>query len=170
MPREIAGRVQPSRRFDSPSLLLGMTLPITRPFPSRRRAGVSNTLPVFARSVSYFTHHRTGTGISSRSLISLGLAHRCDGISKAFYDGRLIPEPGNERQCLVLNSNADPALAPTGLVYPHEARRATRENSPRGSAEARECAYLALAALRDLGPPSALTCTQRGFRGRAGPE
>ena len=42
----------------------------------------------------------------------------CRFISDAFYAGRLIPEIGNERQDLVLDPNADPALAPTGL---HEA-------------------------------------------------
>ncbi len=38
-------------------------------------------------------------------------------ISDAFYDGRLTAEAGNERQCLVLNPDADPALAPTGLRF-----------------------------------------------------
>ena len=37
----------------------------------------------------------------------------CRFISDAFYDGRLMPEVGNERQGLVLDPNADPALAPT---------------------------------------------------------
>jgi len=41
----------------------------------------------------------------------------CQFISDAFYEGRLMPEPGNERQCLGLNPNADPALAPTGLRF-----------------------------------------------------
>jgi predicted RecB family nuclease len=41
----------------------------------------------------------------------------CRFISDAFYDGRLLPETGNERQCLVLDSNADPGLAPTGLRF-----------------------------------------------------
>jgi hypothetical protein len=41
----------------------------------------------------------------------------CRFVSEAFYDGRLMPEPGNERQCLILDQNADPALAPTGLRF-----------------------------------------------------
>ena len=41
----------------------------------------------------------------------------CRFISDAFYDGRLMPEVGNERQGLVLDPNADPALAPTGLRF-----------------------------------------------------
>jgi predicted RecB family nuclease len=41
----------------------------------------------------------------------------CRFVSDAFYDRRLTPEPGNERQCLVLNPNADPGLAPTGLRF-----------------------------------------------------
>ena len=41
----------------------------------------------------------------------------CRFISDAFYDGRLMAEAGNERQCLVLNPDADPALAPTGLRF-----------------------------------------------------
>jgi predicted RecB family nuclease len=41
----------------------------------------------------------------------------CRFVSDAFYDSRLLPEPGNEHQCLVLDQNADPALAPTGLRF-----------------------------------------------------
>jgi hypothetical protein len=41
----------------------------------------------------------------------------CRFVSDAFYDGRLMAEAGNERQCLVLDPNADPALAPTGLRF-----------------------------------------------------
>jgi DNA polymerase III delta prime subunit len=41
----------------------------------------------------------------------------CRFISDAFYDGRLIAEAGNERQCLALDLNADPALAATGLRF-----------------------------------------------------
>jgi uncharacterized protein len=41
----------------------------------------------------------------------------CRFISDAFYDGRLLPEAGNERQGLVLDPNADPALASTGLRF-----------------------------------------------------
>ena len=41
----------------------------------------------------------------------------CRFISDAFYDGRLTAEAGNERQCLVLSPDADPALAPTGLRF-----------------------------------------------------
>jgi superfamily I DNA and/or RNA helicase len=41
----------------------------------------------------------------------------CRFISDAFYDSRLTAEAGNERQHLVLNPDADPALAPTGLRF-----------------------------------------------------
>jgi uncharacterized protein len=41
----------------------------------------------------------------------------CSFVSEAFYDGRLLPEPGNEHQCLVLDHNADPMLSPTGLRF-----------------------------------------------------
>jgi uncharacterized protein len=41
----------------------------------------------------------------------------CRFISDAFYDCRLTAEAGNERQCLVLNPEADPALAPAGLRF-----------------------------------------------------
>jgi superfamily I DNA and/or RNA helicase len=41
----------------------------------------------------------------------------CRFISDAFYDGRLMAETGNERQCLVLDPNADPSFAPTGLRF-----------------------------------------------------
>ena len=41
----------------------------------------------------------------------------CRFISDAFYDGRLLPEARNERQCLVLDANADPGLRPTGLRF-----------------------------------------------------
>ncbi len=41
----------------------------------------------------------------------------CRFISDAFYDGRLSAEAGNEQQCLVLNPDADPALAPTCLRF-----------------------------------------------------
>ena len=59
-------------------------------------------------------------------------------ISDAFYDGRLEPEAGNEQQCLILDPNADPALAATGLRFisiEHEGcsqkiRRGSRPGSP----------------------------------------
>jgi uncharacterized protein len=41
----------------------------------------------------------------------------CRFISDAFYEGRLLPEAGNEQQCLVLEPNADPTLAPRGLRF-----------------------------------------------------
>ena len=41
----------------------------------------------------------------------------CRFISDAFYDGRLMPEVGNEGQDLILNPDADPALAATGLQF-----------------------------------------------------
>ncbi len=54
--------------------------------------------------------------------IFLSKTHRmhpdlCRFVSEAFYDGRLMAEPGNERQSLVLNEHAEPALAPTGLRF-----------------------------------------------------
>jgi uncharacterized protein len=41
----------------------------------------------------------------------------CRFVSDAFYDGRLMPDEGNERQGLILSPGADPALAPTGLRF-----------------------------------------------------
>src|SRR5580704_12250767 len=41
----------------------------------------------------------------------------CRFVSDAFYDGRLMPEAGNERQSLMLDQNADPALVSTGLGF-----------------------------------------------------
>ena len=41
----------------------------------------------------------------------------CRFISDAFYDGRLMPEVGNEKQRLVLKPDADPSLKPTGLQF-----------------------------------------------------
>jgi uncharacterized protein len=41
----------------------------------------------------------------------------CRFVSEAFYEGRLLPAPENERQCLVLDANADLALAPIGLQF-----------------------------------------------------
>src|SRR5260370_33144080 len=41
----------------------------------------------------------------------------CRFISEAFYDGRLLPEMGNEKQGLILNQDADPGLAPSGLRF-----------------------------------------------------
>jgi len=41
----------------------------------------------------------------------------CRFVSDAFYDGRLLSDPGNERQCLVLDASADPAFATTGLRF-----------------------------------------------------
>jgi uncharacterized protein len=41
----------------------------------------------------------------------------CRFVSDAFYDGRLLPEAENERQGLILNPDADPALTPTGLRF-----------------------------------------------------
>jgi predicted RecB family nuclease len=54
--------------------------------------------------------------------IFLSTTHRmhpdlCRFVSEAFYDGRLMAEPGNERQSLVLNEHADLAIAPTGLRF-----------------------------------------------------
>jgi hypothetical protein len=41
----------------------------------------------------------------------------CRFVSEAFYDSRLLPETGNERQGLILSPDADPALVPTGLRF-----------------------------------------------------
>jgi predicted RecB family nuclease len=41
----------------------------------------------------------------------------CRFISDAVYDGRLEPEPGNERQHLILNEQAHAALAPAGIRF-----------------------------------------------------
>ncbi|MFH1734038.1 MAG: TM0106 family RecB-like putative nuclease [bacterium] len=41
----------------------------------------------------------------------------CRFISDAVYDGRLLPEPENEKQALILNKNAPPALKPCGVQY-----------------------------------------------------
>ena len=41
----------------------------------------------------------------------------CRLVSDAFYDGRLLPEAGNERQGLIQSPDADPALVPTGLRF-----------------------------------------------------
>lgn len=41
----------------------------------------------------------------------------CRFISEAVYDGRLAPEPANQRQQLLLDSRAHPALRPTGIVF-----------------------------------------------------
>jgi uncharacterized protein len=41
----------------------------------------------------------------------------CRFISEAFYDGRLLPEIGNEKQGLILNQDADPALVSSGLRF-----------------------------------------------------
>jgi uncharacterized protein len=41
----------------------------------------------------------------------------CRFISEAVYDGRLEPEPENQRQRLVLADDCHPALAPTGIRF-----------------------------------------------------
>ena len=41
----------------------------------------------------------------------------CRFISEAVYDGRLHPEPSNANQRLVLRTDADPALRPTGVRF-----------------------------------------------------
>jgi predicted RecB family nuclease len=41
----------------------------------------------------------------------------CRFISEAFYDGRLLPEAGNETQRLVLGAGADDAMKPTGISF-----------------------------------------------------
>jgi superfamily I DNA and/or RNA helicase len=41
----------------------------------------------------------------------------CRFISDAVYDGRLHPEPDNQKQSLILGRRADPALKPTGIQF-----------------------------------------------------
>jgi uncharacterized protein len=41
----------------------------------------------------------------------------CAFISDAVYDGRLLPEPNNANQSLVLGPDAHPLLKPAGIVY-----------------------------------------------------
>ncbi|MFL6572068.1 MAG: TM0106 family RecB-like putative nuclease, partial [Burkholderiales bacterium] len=41
----------------------------------------------------------------------------CRFISEAVYDGRLSPQPANQRQQLLLDSRAHPALKPTGIAF-----------------------------------------------------
>jgi predicted RecB family nuclease len=68
--------------------------------------------------------------IASERGIFLGTTWRmhedvCRFISDAVYDGRLVPEPKNQNQSLVLASGADPILRPTGIVFhpvAHEGR------------------------------------------------
>jgi len=62
--------------------------------------------------------------------IFLAITHRmhpkvCSPISEGVYEGRLSSAPACARQGLVLQANADPTLAPHGVVYvavPHEHR------------------------------------------------
>jgi predicted RecB family nuclease len=62
----------------------------------------------------------------------------CRFISEAFYDGRLLPAPGNERQCLVLDRGADPALAPAGLRFISVAHEGCSQRSEPEAARVRE--------------------------------
>jgi len=41
----------------------------------------------------------------------------CRFISDAVYDGRLLPEPGNEKRKLILKTDHHPILKPSGVVY-----------------------------------------------------
>jgi len=41
----------------------------------------------------------------------------CRFVSKAFYEGRLLPEAGNEQQCFVLDEHADPVPKSAGLRF-----------------------------------------------------
>jgi predicted RecB family nuclease len=59
--------------------------------------------------------------------------HVCRFISDAVYDGRLHPEPANQRQTLLLDERAHPALRPTGIVFLPVAHDG---NSQRSSEEA----------------------------------
>jgi len=43
--------------------------------------------------------------------------HICRFVSDAVYDGRLLPETGNEKRKLVLKTPRHPGLKPSGLVY-----------------------------------------------------
>ncbi len=54
--------------------------------------------------------------------VFLATTHRmhpklCSFISDAVYDGRLMPEKGNESRALVLNDGAHPCLATAGIVH-----------------------------------------------------
>lgn len=53
----------------------------------------------------------------NRAFRALIEADVCSFISNAVYDGRLLPEPENEKQALVLNKSAHPALKPYGVQY-----------------------------------------------------
>jgi len=60
--------------------------------------------------------------ISSNRGIFLGTTHRmhesvCRFISDAIYNGRLHPEPDNEKQRLILKDNAHPELRPAGIRF-----------------------------------------------------
>ena len=54
----------------------------------------------------------------------------CRFISDAVYDGRLLAEPGNASQGLVLNGAAHPALKPTGISYVPAEHDACSQRSP----------------------------------------
>lgn len=62
----------------------------------------------------------------------------CRFVSEAFYDGRLLPLEGNERQCLILDRGADPALAPTGLQFISVAHAGCSQRSEPEAARVRE--------------------------------
>jgi predicted RecB family nuclease len=53
----------------------------------------------------------------------------CGFISDAIYDGRLVAHPDNARRQFVLTGGADPALAPSGLVFVPVAHQGNRQDS-----------------------------------------
>jgi predicted RecB family nuclease len=53
----------------------------------------------------------------------------CGFISDAIYDGRLVAHPNNARRQLVLAAGADPALAPSGLVFVPVEHEGNRQDS-----------------------------------------
>lgn len=55
----------------------------------------------------------------------------CRFVSEAFYDGRLMPESGNEQQHLILDANADPVLAATGLRFVAVEHEGCEQRNPR---------------------------------------
>jgi hypothetical protein len=71
----------------------------------------------------------------------------CRFISDAVYDGRLAPEPANQRQTLLLDARAHPALRPTGIVFLPLAHDGNSQRSPE-EADAIKALYSSLLAQR----------------------
>ena len=87
-------------------------------FRSRYREAIRGD-PVFPRSNICSTVPRPFRQSAGIFLSKTRRMHPdlCRFVSDSFYDGRLMAEAGNERQGLILNPDADPALAPTGLRF-----------------------------------------------------